>query len=182
MSRLAQFGLLARYNHWMNVKVFDTAARLPAAKLALDRGAYFGSIIGTLNHLVVGDTLWMQRFAKQPGAGAALAGVAQLPRPQRLDDIVFATLDELLPRRAFLDQALIDWVAAMSEGDLDHELRYLNTRGEPNARPLGILLMHVFNHQTHHRGQVTTLLSQAGEDVGVTDLLALVPSASASVA
>ncbi|OIQ80548.1 DinB family protein [mine drainage metagenome] len=174
-ARIATLQLLATYNRWMNEKVYAAAGTLSDEELARDRGAFFGSILGTLNHLVVGDTLWLQRFARHPRVGGPLAPVLALPAPAALDATVFAHLPELQRRRAELDAWIVDWIPTIGEPDLDGALAYANTKGQPQSRNFGGLLLHVFNHQTHHRGQVTTLLAQAGVDVGVTDLVALVP-------
>lgn len=167
--------LMASYNKWMNEKVYEAAARLAPEEIATDRGAYFGSILGTLNHLVTGDTIWLKRFAAHPSAAAVLAPVCRLPDPVSLAHAQFAALPALAERRGMLDQAILQWVAALTEEDLHLALRYANSKGVVSERNYFSLLMHFFNHQAHHRGQVTTLLTQAGVDVGTTDLLALVP-------
>jgi uncharacterized damage-inducible protein DinB len=93
--------------------------------------------------------------------------------PPRLNKLAFADIRELSAHRAWLDQLIIDWVQSISESDLDQPLQYHNMAGTPMNKNFHALLVHFFNHQTHHRGQVTTLLTQAGRDVGDTDLLAL---------
>src|SRR3546814_11856105 len=87
----------------MNERLYAAAATLPAAELARDRGAFFGSIVGTLNHLVVADTIWLQRFAKLPAPHAALDAVRALPAPGRLDDMPFPEFDALAAHRRWLD-------------------------------------------------------------------------------
>ncbi|NWK78870.1 DinB family protein [Aquitalea sp. LB_tupeE] len=174
MNRLEQLALQARYNQWMNDKLYQAAARLPAAVLQQDNGAFFGSLFGTLNHIVVGDTLWLQRFARHPAAFAALQPVLEIPRPASLDGLLFDQLAELAARRQLLDEVIIQLCSALEDSDLDQPLAYHNTRGIAQCKNFHALLLHFFNHQTHHRGQATTLLSQLGEDVGVTDLIALI--------
>lgn len=171
----AQVALMASYNTWMNAKMYAAAGRLPAADLAADRKAFFRSILGTLNHLVVADTIWLQRFATHPARHAALDPVRTLPPPSSLDQLAFEDFAELSEHRRRLDAIIEDWAAALTDEDLTHVLRYTR-RDAGFARGMSGLLLHFFNHQTHHRGQVTTLLTQAGVDVGVTDLLALVPN------
>ena len=175
MSLKHHFELLATYNQWMNSKVYEAASRLSEQELARDRGAFFGSILGTLNHLVVADTIWLKRFATHPSCLASLREVADLPSPTSLDQILFKDLTSLSDHRFWLDQKIINWIAELSDGDLDFVLSYSNTKGVPANKRYSSLVLHFFNHQTHHRGQISTLLSQAGEDVGVTDLLALIP-------
>jgi len=176
MTNTAQVVLMAAYNEWMNTKLYEAAERVPGEELAQDRGAFFGSIIGTLNHLVVGDTIWLKRFAAHPANPKALEPVRALPQPTALNEIVFADLTRLAQRRKVIDAAIKAWAAALTQADLDHVLHYANTKGVKSQKRMGSLVMHFFNHQTHHRGQASTLLFQAGQDVGVTDLLALIPN------
>src|SRR3546814_16200876 len=101
LSLQSHFALLASYNRWMNERLYAAAGTLPAEELARDRGAFFGSIVGTLNHLVVADTIWLQRFAKLTAPPAALDPVRALPAPGRLDDMPFPEFAPLAapPRR-----------------------------------------------------------------------------------
>lgn len=167
--------LMATYNEWMNTQVYDAASKLSTAELVADKGAYFGSIYGTLNHIVVADTIWLKRFATHPSSTATLAVMVALPMPERLDQVMFDDLEGLKAHRQWLDSVIINWVAALTDEDLETVLSYHNTKGVPAIHSFSSLLFHFFNHQTHHRGQVTTLLSQAGLDIEVTDLLALIP-------
>ncbi len=168
--------LLAAYNQWMNASLYEAAGKLTAQALAADRKAFFGSIIGTLNHIAVADTLWLQRFAKHPSHHAVLDAIRELPTPLSLDTILFEDLGELADYRKMLDEVIKQWAAALSEEDLQHVLHYKNMKGVAAQKRIGSLAVHFFNHQTHHRGQATTLMSQAGLDLGVTDLLALIPN------
>jgi uncharacterized damage-inducible protein DinB len=168
--------LMANYNQWMNSRLYECAARLPDTALKADRGAFFHSVLGTLNHLAVGDTIWLRRFAMHPARHAALEPVRAMPAPAALDQMLFPDLAQLAVYRSLLDKVILDWAEELQETDLDHVLHYANTRGVVSDKSFFSLLMHFFNHQTHHRGQVTTLLSQDGVDVGVTDLLALIPN------
>ena len=176
MSANKHFALLARYNQWMNQKLYACAADLPTEALHLDRGAFFGSIWGTLNHIAVGDTIWLKRLSRHPACGAALAPLADAPTPQRLNDILFSEFATLHAYREQLDTRIIELVDTLGEAALSQPLSYTNTQGAAFTREFGALLVHFFNHQTHHRGQITTLLFQAGVDPGVTDLLTLIPA------
>ena len=174
VNRIEHVALMARYNQWMNRKLYDAAGTLSAAQLAVDRQAFFGSILGTLNHLALGDTVWLKRFARHPARYTTLAALDGVATPGDLKQLAFADLRELTARRRWLDQMIIDWAHTVREPDLDHRLHYHNMRGVAADKDFFSLLLHFFNHQTHHRGQATTLLSQAGVDVGDTDLLALI--------
>lgn len=168
--------LMARYNQWMNGRLYDAVARLDPAERAAPRGAFFGSVMGTLNHLMVADLMWISRFAAHPAARPALDGPLALPVPTRLDETLFTDLDAMRATRDMIDAALIAFTEGLDEPDFDVVLSYRRANGAAERKPLGPVLSHVFNHQTHHRGQITTLMSQAGIDVGVTDVNALVPS------
>ncbi len=171
---LEQIQLLARYNQVMNQQIYETVAQLPTAELEIDRGAFFRSISGTLNHLYVADIIWFQRFAMHPANYLTLNSVAQLKRPDTLAKIIYTDFAELSLARKNLDQTILAWTAEITESDLQYLLSYHNMKGEQGTKKFGSLILHLFNHQTHHRGQVTTLLSQLGLDVGVTDLLAII--------
>jgi len=179
VSLREHFGLMARYNEWMNTKVYDAAAQLDAQALAADRGAFFGSILGTLNHLAVGDIVWLKRFATHPARHVALDPVREIAQPESLRQQLAADLAELRELRRRLDATILEWVDGLSDGDLAEVLEYANLKGVVSRRPMASLMVHFFNHQTHHRGQVSTLLFQAGQDVGTTDLLVLIPDAAA---
>ena len=176
MKLKAHFQLMARYNRWMNEKILVVAANLSLEELFQDRGAYFGSIGGTLNHILVGDIIWLRRFLNHQTQFSTLDPINDFNVPSSLDQQLYSDLISLAPVREKVDQILIDLCNALTGDDLDHKLSYTNTRGERFTRPFGALLLHVFNHQTHHRGQITTLFFQSGIDPGVTDLLELIPN------
>lgn len=159
----------------MNERLLEVAGKLPVEALHAERGAFFGSILGTLNHLIVSDTIWLKRFANDPDRWPALQLVRDLPQPLALDERPFDSLAALAVRREMIDRSIEAWVEALTDTDLDSVLSYQNTSGTAFNREVYPLLVHLFNHQTHHRGQATTLLTQAGVDFGVTDLLALIP-------
>ena len=171
------YGALARYNRWMNEKVYAVASTLGDEERKRDRGAFFKSIHGTLNHLLVADRIWLGRLE-----GVVLDGDALGPGGIRsLDQELYADFDELRRQRATTDAAIESWVGQITAERLAAPFRFLR-RGVPLEAPLWWLASHLFNHQTHHRGQVTTLLLQAGRDPGVTDLFAMLREESQSSA
>ncbi len=169
----AHLALMARYNAVMNDRLIATVRPLDDADLLAPRGAFFGSLLGTMNHLVVADLMWLNRMRPQP-FGRTLAALDDLPKPTGLTDMPCPTLAAYEPMRRQLDGLLVDFIADLSPDDIAAPLAYRNNKGLPFTKTLGLVLSHVFNHQTHHRGQITTLLSQMGLDIGVTDLAPLV--------
>jgi uncharacterized damage-inducible protein DinB len=165
---------MASYNEWMNSKLYEASGALSPEALALDRNAFFASLFGTLNHIVVADTIWLKRFALHPANYRELDPIRNLPQPTSLDQILFVDFGELSRHRKMLDAVISSWANCVTDADLNQVLQYANTKGVVFARRFFSLVMHFFNHQTHHRGQATTMLSQAGVDVGITDLLALI--------
>ena len=163
--------VMARYNRWMNDKLYAVAAKLTDAERKQDRAAFFRSIHGTFNHILVGDRVWLGRFT-----GAALEEGAFGPGGIRaLDQELYADFDELRRERARTDDEIDAYVATLTAEALAGDLRFLR-RGAANELPLWHAVAHFFNHPTHHRGQVTTLLVQAGHDPGSTDLVAMLRS------
>ena len=176
MSMLEHVKLMAGYNEWMNTRLYEAASALPETEIFADKGAFFGSLYGTLNHIRLGDVIWLKRFATL-AAYPALDEVRAMPAPDGFDQRS-GDFGELRALRARLDAIIRQWAGEISEADLGLVLRYRSVNGMQFAREFGASLMHFFNHQTHHRGQATTLLSQAGIDMGPTDLVVLVPNAA----
>jgi uncharacterized damage-inducible protein DinB len=173
MSLKSHFELMARYNQWMNAKIYDASSRLDTTALHADKGAFFGSVFGTLNHLLVADTIWLKRFAEhQPGLHS-LDPVRPMPHPYSLSEPLHGDFKALRAARQAMDDVIVGFCVEAGDDDYARALNYTNRSGEVLIAPLGSLMQHFFNHQAHHRGQVTTLLTQAGIDVGVTDLVAL---------
>ncbi|MDP3823036.1 MAG: DinB family protein [Burkholderiales bacterium] len=169
------YRLLARYNRWLNQRLYAASEQLPDEERKRPRGAFFGSIHGTLNHLVWGDKLWLRRFAAQGQEFPSLgAGVLDLPEGAVHATIVHADWAQLRAAREGLDAAIEGFVRDMPPDFPVRTMRYANTKGVQREHPAWQALTHFFNHQTHHRGQVTALLAQAGVDPGITDLIALV--------
>jgi uncharacterized damage-inducible protein DinB len=179
MSLCDHIVLMATYNEWMNVTLYRAAAELSREELSADRKAFFGSVFGTLHHLVVADTIWLTRFAAHPANYAALEPLRHPRVPMTMDSEEPVDFQGLSAGRKELDRMIIDWGRSVREEDLDHVLHYTNSKGIVGDKDFFSVAMHFFNHQTHHRGQATTLFSQSGIDVGPTDLLVLVPNTPA---
>jgi uncharacterized damage-inducible protein DinB len=168
--------LMAQYNSWMNQRIYEAAFKLTDKELFAHRGAFFGSLFKTLNHIAVADLIWLHRFSKLQRLGGFADAMKVLPHPTTLTQNLAESLGDLAALRTPIDQVIVDLATAVDTDHLSQTLHYGNVAGTRQAKNVGLLLLHLFNHQTHHRGQASTLLFQAGVDVGITDLNALVPS------
>lgn len=148
---------LAHYNAWANQRLLAAVAELPEATYRQDLGGYFRSIHGTLNHLLVMDRLWFGRVAPP----------AFLPR--RHDQILFDRFDELRPAREDMDRRIQGICATLDEVRLAARLAWTSMDGEALSAPLGQVLTHAFNHQTHHRGQIHAMFTRLGQTEPVLD-------------
>lgn len=167
MTLLIHARTMSAYNRWMNDRLYALCADLSDEQRKRDLGAFFKSIHGTLNHLLLADRIWLGRFTGQPFHAGAL------------DQELYADFDDLYRERRSTDESIAGWVAALKLDDFDKELSYM-TIVNPQSRqtPLWLAVAHFFNHQTHHRGQLTTLMMQSGIDPGVTDLMWMPPEAT----
>lgn len=176
MKLTNHFLYMANYNRRMNQQILTLAENLSTDELSENKGAFFQSIIGTLNHILVGDIVWLTRFNLHSSHYDSLKEVLALAKPQGLADILYADLTAYRQARETVDAALINWLSHdIDEGDFNRNLVYSNTKGVRSSRNFGELVSHLFNHQTHHRGQVSTLFNQMGLDIGVTDYLVDIP-------
>lgn len=176
MDIKAHFIRMADYNQRMNHQVYNACAKLTVDQLNRDCGAFFGSPLGILNHILVGDLLWLARFSLHGKGYQSLVALKALPSPVTLDEILFADLASLMAARHRVDTAIKQWlVTEVDDDDFNRTLRYRNSKGQVSEREFAGLVSHFFNHQTHHRGQLSTVLFQYDIDVGVTDLLIDIP-------
>jgi len=151
--------LMARYNAWMNERLYAACAALPEEERTRDRGAFFGSIQATLNHLLWGDRMWLGRFVG-PACDHAAFGTD-----------MFQDFDDLRRERQDTDAAMLQWAGNVTREWLETTIEYRSVvDGKVRRLPAAVAAVHLFNHGTHHRGQLTTLMKQAGVDPGVTDL------------
>jgi len=151
--------LMAEYNEWMNAKLYRACASLSEPALREDHGAFFKSIYLTLNHIAYADMAFLSRFTGQP------------PEVPPMGEDLYGGFGRLRTEREQLDQRLLVWSSTLTPDWLNLPLTYISkVDGKERTVPRWALVVHLFNHQTHHRGQVTTLLSQLGLDVGSTDI------------
>ncbi|MFN3970201.1 MAG: DinB family protein [Gemmobacter sp.] len=159
--------MMARYNAWQNASALSAAATLDDAARLAPRGAFFGSIMGTLSHLLWADGVWLSRFGVDTAPQGGIRDSAAL----YVDWSAYTAL------RADTDTRLNDWAAALAPDDLTGDLTwYSGAAGREVSRARALILTHLFNHQTHHRGQVHAMLTAAGARPGDTDLF-LMPAA-----
>lgn len=174
MSELNQFILLAEYNKLMNQRIFSSASQLPDEELKKNCSAFFGSILGTLNHIMVGDIVWLKRFSEHSSSRCSLLYISDIDKPKSLDSILFDDLESLKNEREKIDKVIIQWVRSLSDTDFSSYISYSSMGGKLFKKKCSSLICHLFLHQVHHRGQVTTLLSQAGISFGDTDLIEII--------
>ena len=152
---------MARYNGWQNRQIKAALKGLPEEALRAERGAFFGSILGTLNHLLWGDWLWMSRFDGGDGPEGGIPGSTEL----------MPSLSEWAIARFRMDARILKWAETRKAVDLTGDLKWWSgVSGCEMARPLALCVVHMFNHQTHHRGQVHAMATAAGAQGWTSDL------------
>ena len=155
--------LMARYNQWQNGSLYTAAETISDAERRKERGAFFGSIHGTLSHLLWGDRMWMSRFAE----GIEKPAVSGKESPG-----LYSDWQDLKRLRMAFDQTIIDWAGKLDPAWMYGNLTwYSGAAKAERVRPQWLLLTHFFNHQTHHRGQVHAMLTAAGAKPEDTDLM-----------
>ena len=157
---MAMLRLQAAHNRWMNEKLFAVCGRLADEERKRDMGAFFRSIHGTFNHLLLVDRLWLGRVRHAPFSIVSL------------DQELYADFAVLAREREKTDAGIAAFVTTLEPADLAEPVSYTSFLTKSGVTlPLGVILTHLFHHQTHHRGQITTLISQLGHDFGDTDLI-----------
>jgi uncharacterized damage-inducible protein DinB len=151
--------LMAEYNRWMNEKVFAACANLGDEERRRDRGAYFKSIHRTLNHIIWGDGIWLGRFNGKTYPASSV------------DRDLYADFGELRTARVAMDGEILAWAKELTPAWLNEPMTWSSRLYSfTQTQPRWVLVTQMFNHQTHHRGQVHTMLTQMGIDVGPTDV------------
>lgn len=160
--RAAQAKDMASYNRWMNERLYAVCGQLSDADRKKNVGAFFKSIHGTLNHLLLADKVWLGRFLGSPF------------QPPRLDQELHEAFEALRQARVETDAVILQWASALTDETLAGRLHYTGIANPaPRSYEMWLAVAHFFNHQTHHRGQLTALLCQFGKDYGATDLILL---------
>jgi len=155
---IQHFRMMAGYNTLANERLYEACGRLSAEDLGRPRQAFFNSILGALNHIMVGDRIWLARFS-----GADVPSTA-------LDAILYDDFAELHAARIYEDTRIEDFAATIDADFLKGTIRYTNHEGRDFEDPVPLLVAHFFNHQTHHRGTIHGMLSQAGVEPPSLDM------------
>jgi uncharacterized damage-inducible protein DinB len=148
-AAIVHFQMLGRYNTLANQRLYETCARLDDAEYRRARPGSFGSIHALLNHILLGDRIWIGRFLAQ-----------EATTTPALATILYEGFPALRAARIEEDARLEGFLSGLDEAFLNREIRYVNSAGKLHADPASLTLAHLFNHQTHHRGQVHVMLSQ----------------------
>ena len=179
MSEIDQFILFAEYNQLMNQRQYTASANLSREELTENKGAFFKSVFGTLNHIMVGDIIWLKRFAEHPSSSEPLSYIRKIEKPENLNSMLFTELETLKEERQKIDKVILNWVKELKDSDISGCITYTNMAGSSFDKPFVSLIHHLFLHQVHHRGQVTALLSQCGVDFGETDITEIINECNA---
>ncbi|MEO1090183.1 MAG: DinB family protein [Pseudomonadota bacterium] len=158
---LSHLRTMANYGRWANAKLNDVASTLTDREWRADGGAYFGSLHGTWNHLLVGDRIWFQR----------ITGTSQGDVPSTLDAVLYDDRAELIEARCRHDDLVVDYMTAQDDDTILGTVAYHNMAGERFEMRVADILGHVFNHQTHHRGQMHALVTTLGRPAPSLDLI-----------
>jgi uncharacterized damage-inducible protein DinB len=137
----------------MNQRQYAAASQLSEEQLKQDQKAFFKSIHGTLNHILVGDIIWLKRFASHSAHQTSLLYFSEINKPPSLNSILFDDFTKLRKEREKVDTLIINWVTTLTNEDLNHCITYKNMAGEKFNKPMSNLISHLFMHQTHHRAK-----------------------------
>ena len=153
------YELMAEYNLWMDGKIYNICQEIPDKKRKKDMGAFFKSIHSTLNHIYFGDIAWLERLRNNKFT------------PRKIGVDIFDDFQDLQVAQEKIDTEILDWARALTPEALNESFDYVsNVEDFSRTLPRWVLATHMFNHQTHHRGQLTTLIKQLGYEPGITDI------------
>ena len=156
---ITHFKMFALYNQWANRKLYDAAGLLSEEHYHQDCGAFFGTMHKTLNHILLGDSVWMSRFTDTPSSVTSL------------DAVLFDSFPTLSKARTDFDEHIIEYTSSLTQEKLDGQFSYTPVSDPVKVTQfLAPALAHMFNHQTHHRGQVHAMLGAAGAPMYTTDI------------
>lgn len=178
MSLIKNFRMLALYNQRVNEQLLEVCAELPNDILNTDTKSFFPTIIDYWNHILFGDLILLGRIAANEVAGLSKEDFSSFPTPKSPTDNYFTTIKDIAALRAKFDELLISYCNSLIESDIKKIITYTTTEGEVMTKAVADITQHIFNHQTHHQGQLTCVLSQFGADYGCMDLPVIVAQGS----
>jgi len=174
MSQLRSFQISVLYNQRMNQQLLICCQQLSQTQCEQETGSFFPNVIAYWNHLLFGDLILIRRIIANKIAGLSLSLLDGLPIATSTSDCYCSTIDEVIELRTKVDIIIEQVINALSENDISKLIHYKTTEGDEVSARVSDILQHMFNHQTHHRGQLTCVLSQLGINFGCTDLPVLV--------
>ncbi len=163
---------LAHYNRMANGKLLDVLETLSREQLTRTAGSYFGSVLGLLNHILKSDIGWLQRLhAEAPGVKTLHSPLLELPRALAFDENLFDELEPLKNRRFDIDEIFESFVAEVDDDYLTRNATFVNRQGKEQVLRPGDVLLHLFNHQTHHRGAISQILDSMSVENDFSSLI-----------
>ncbi|AIW14406.1 DinB family protein [Vibrio tubiashii] len=182
MDLSANFRMLALYNQRMNQQLLSVCEQLSSQQLNQETHSFFPSVMAHWNHILFGDLIMLQRLITNQIHQLTPQQVNALPIAKAVDDTFVTSIEELKALRSLVDQIYIDMTKGFNAETCAKTVVYITTEGGEMRRNVGEFCQHIFNHQTHHRGQLTAILAQLGWDFGCTDLPVIVPEGSSALA
>jgi len=159
---LDHFRMFASYNHWANGRIYEAAGAVSEAERNRDRGAFFRSLHGTLNHILVADRVWMDRLEGKPN---------EFMKSYKLDTVTHPVWAELCAARADMDSRIIGYLEGLTEATFHAPIAYEDSSGGKHSNSPLEILPHFFNHETHHRGQAHDLVHQITSNAPSLDMI-----------
>ncbi|WDE01579.1 DinB family protein [Thalassomonas actiniarum] len=178
MSLVKNFRMLSRYNIRINRQLLGCCEQLSTQALTKESHSFFPNVISYWNHLLFGDLILLKRLAANNLAGFTLNDFDTFPEPVSPQDIYHQELTDIRTLREQVDQVIVEFFANLTDDECAQLMSYTSTEGELITKCVADVCQHLFNHQSHHRGQLTCVLSQLGIDYGCMDLPVLVPEGS----
>lgn len=172
--------MMAIYNQRINLQLLDRCLALSSEMLEKETGSFFSNILSYWNHILFGDLILLGRLAANNIAQLHPTDLANFPTPKSTQDIYLRQLVELAVLRKQVDELIIKFCDNLTEEDCGKFITYTTTEGQSMTKAVADITQHIFNHQTHHRGQLTCILSQFGVDYGCMDLPFIVSEGSRS--
>jgi len=178
MSLVKNFRMLSLYNHRINTQLIDSCMNLSTDILEKETHSFFSNIINYWNHILFGDLILMGRLALNDVAHLSSKDMTKFPIPNSPQDIYHNNLSDIAILRTKVDALIIQFCKNLTDDDCEKLITYTTTERKLITIAVADVMQHIFNHQTHHRGQLTCILSQLGVDYGCMDLPVIVSEGS----